>query len=70
MKYSEFSNIRPQIHPHTFRHKYFTLLAEQNISKETRMLIAGHTNEKTQDIYTHLSIGGVKDNLIKILDSN
>ncbi len=68
MKYSEYGLINPNIHPHTFRHKYFTYLAEQNVSKENRMLIAGHSSGKTQDIYTHLSIGGVKEEIIRLLD--
>lgn len=56
------------ITPHTFRHLYFSFLASNNISKENRMLIAGHSNGKTQDIYTHLTIGGIKDEIIKVMD--
>lgn len=59
-------NIR--ITPHTFRHLYFSFLASNNVSKENRMLIAGHSNSKTQDIYTHLTIGGIKEEIINILD--
>jgi site-specific recombinase XerD len=48
----------PQLTPHTFRHLYNTRLAEAGVSKETRALLAGHSNSNTQDIYTHLSVGG------------
>lgn len=65
-KYSR--GIDVKITPHTFRHIYFSLLAEKKISKEHRMLIAGHSNQKTQDIYTHLSLGGIKEEIIAILD--
>ncbi len=44
--------------PHTFRHLYNTRLAEAGVSKETRALLSGHSNQATQDIYTHLSVGG------------
>ncbi|MDC1174497.1 tyrosine-type recombinase/integrase [Bacteriovoracaceae bacterium] len=57
-----------KITPHTFRHIYFSFLARNKVSKEHRMLIAGHSSGKTQDIYTHLSIGGIKDEIIDILD--
>lgn len=57
-----------KITPHTFRHIYFSYLAQNQVSKELRMLLAGHSNEKTQDIYTHLSIAGMKDHVIEIMD--
>lgn len=65
-KYSK--DVDVKITPHTFRHIYFSLLAESKISKEHRMLIAGHSNQKTQDIYTHLTLGGIKEEIIAILD--
>lgn len=67
-KYLSLADIEFKITPHTFRHLYFTLLAERNISKENRMLIAGHSNQKTQEIYTHLTLGHVKEEIIAILD--
>src|SRR5690606_36442062 len=62
------SRIQVKITPPTFRHIYFSFLAANKISKEHRMLIAGHSSGKTQDIYTHLSIGGIKEEIISILD--
>ncbi len=69
-RYYSKSLIESKITPHTFRHLYFSFLALNKVSKETRMLIAGHSNGKTQDIYTHLSISGMKDEIISILDNN
>lgn len=59
-----------KITPHTFRHIYFSFLAHNKVSKEHRMLIAGHSSGKTQDIYTHLNLDGIKDEIIKILDKS
>lgn len=61
-------NIEIKITPHTFRHLYFSFLASNSISKEHRMIIAGHSKPETQDIYTHLTLEGIKDDIIKILD--
>jgi site-specific recombinase XerD len=63
------SGCEVRITPHTFRHLYFSFLASKSISKENRILIAGHSNGKMQDIYTHLTIGGIKEEVIEFLDS-
>jgi len=62
-------DIDVKITPHTFRHLYFSFLAKNNISKEHRMIIAGHSKPETQDIYTHLTLEGIKENIIDILDA-
>jgi site-specific recombinase XerD len=62
------ASISKKFTPHTFRHLYFTKLATHQVSKEYRAMLAGHSNDSTQDIYTHLGIAGIKDQLIKILD--
>jgi integrase len=67
-KYLNSSKLEVGITPHTFRHLYFSFLAEHKVSKEHRMLIAGHSNEKTQEIYTHLTLGHIKEEIIAILD--
>lgn len=54
---------------HTFRHLYLTHLAQNKISVEIRQLLAGHSNAKTQAIYTHLSIGGFAKEISAILDN-
>ncbi|MBT4762750.1 MAG: tyrosine-type recombinase/integrase [Bdellovibrionaceae bacterium] len=66
--YKEKAGIEASLTPHTFRHLLMTKLAHAGISKEKRMIIAGHSSEKTQDIYTHLGMGGIKDEVIAILD--
>ena len=56
--------------PHTFRHRWNTRLAEGGISREGREILAGHSKgSATQDIYTHLAAGGVKNEVIAVLDS-
>lgn len=67
-RYNTASGSNIPITPHTFRHIYFSYLAENQVSKEVRMMIAGHSNEKTQDIYTHLTISGQKSQVIEIMD--
>jgi len=67
-KYYELSGINSKITPHTFRHLYNTYLAENKVSKESRMLLTGHSSEETQNIYTHIALGGIKDEIIEILD--
>jgi len=67
-RYNAASSSNIPITPHTFRHIYFSYLAENQVSKELRMMIAGHSSEKTQDIYTHLTINGLKAQVIEIMD--
>lgn len=68
-KYSSSLNNEVKITPHTFRHLYFSYLAANNVPKEQRMLLAGHSSEKTQDIYTHLTLGNFKEDIIKLMDT-
>jgi len=53
--YKDLAKITKKFTVHTFRHIYFSMLAENKISKEFRAMLAGHSSEKTQDIYTHLA---------------
>lgn len=65
------SNLKCKITPHTFRHVWNTRLAESGLSREHREILAGHSKgSKTQDIYTHLGIDGVKDKVLEILDGD
>lgn len=66
--YKDLAKITKKFTVHTFRHIYFSLLAENKISKEFRCMLAGHSNERTQDIYTHLGVGGIKKEVIDIVD--
>ena len=67
-KYKTASGITKSFTPHTCRHIWNTRLAMKGLGKEKRALLAGHSNDKTQDIYTHLSIGGFQSEIIKMLD--
>jgi len=60
--------IQSELTPHVFRHLFFTRLAEQGISEERRMILAGHSQSQTQRIYSHLSGGGLKDEIVTALD--
>ena len=67
--YKEKAGIERELTPHTFRHRWNTRLAEGGVSREGREILAGHSKgSATQDIYTHLGIGGIKANVIAILD--
>ena len=66
--YKEKAEIVKDLTPHTFRHQWNTALAIAGVSKEKRMLLAGHESEATQKIYTHLGVGGAKDEILAILD--
>ena len=66
--YKELAGITKKFTVHTFRHIYFTRLAENKISKEMRALLAGHSNEKMQDVYSHCGVGGIKKEVIDIVD--
>jgi len=66
--YKEKAGITKDMTPHTFRHIWNTRLAEAGVSKERRMLLAGHESEATQKIYTHLGVGGAKEEILAILD--
>ncbi|MGE4233192.1 MAG: tyrosine-type recombinase/integrase [Bacteriovoracia bacterium] len=67
-KYKTKAGITICLTPHSFRHLLFSRLAEAGVSKEKRMILAGHSSEQVQDIYTHLGIGGVKQDVLAILD--
>ncbi len=67
-EYKEKAGITKAMTPHTFRHLWNTRLAEAGVSKEKRMLLAGHESEATQKIYTHLGVGGAKEEILAILD--
>lgn len=67
-RYKNAAAIERDLTPHTFRHIWNTRLAEAGVSEERRAILAGHENSETQKIYTHLSAGGLKDEIVSILD--
>ncbi|OQW48544.1 MAG: hypothetical protein A4S09_13665 [Proteobacteria bacterium SG_bin7] len=67
--YKERAGIERDLTPHTFRHQWNTRLAEGGLSREGREILAGHSKgSSVQDIYTHLGVGGMKAEVIAILD--
>lgn len=66
--YRSKAEISKRISAHVFRHVWNTRLAEAGIPKEKRMILAGHSSEKVQDIYTHLGIGGIKEEVLALFD--
>lgn len=68
-KYADLADVSEKIRCHTFRHLFITNLASNNISREIREIIAGHSKgSKAHDVYLHLSVGSAKDEIIKVLD--
>jgi integrase/recombinase XerD len=67
-RYKRKSGIEKELTPHTLRHVWNTRLAEAGVSEERRAILAGHENSETQRIYTHLSAGGLKDEIVAVLD--
>ena len=67
-KYRKLGVIIKKFTVHTFRHLHYSFLAEKKISKEYRAMLAGHSDDKTQAIYTHLGLAGIKEELIQVLD--
>ena len=67
--YKNMAGISKDLTPHTFRHIWNTRLAAANVSEDKRKILAGHSkNSNVQKIYTHLSLAGIKDEVIPILD--
>jgi site-specific recombinase XerD len=68
-RYKDLASIDRDLSPHTFRHRWNTRLAEGGISREGREILAGHSKgSAVQDVYTHLGIGGMKADVIVVLD--
>ncbi len=68
-KYKKDAKIEKPLTVHRFRHLWNSRLASNNISREVREILAGHAKgSKSQDIYTHLSVGGFKEAILKALD--
>lgn len=53
--YAELSGLRKRIHAHLIRHCTFTHMVEQGTDINLIQRIAGHSNVKTTNIYTHIS---------------
>jgi integrase/recombinase XerD len=61
-EYAKLANVRKyeEIHPHTLRHSYATLIKNQGHDLVDIQRLLGHKNIKTTTIYTHLGIDDLK----------
>jgi integrase len=67
-KFKTDAKIQKKLSPHTFRHLFFSRLAELGVSPDIRAMMAGHSDTKTQDIYTHIGLAGSKELIIEALE--
>lgn len=68
LQYRKSAEITKNLTAHTFQHIWNTRLAEAGIPVEKRAILAGHSSEKTQQVYTHLGIAGIKNEVLAVLD--
>lgn len=66
--YKEKAGITKDLTPHTWRHILNTRFAEAGVSEERRALLAGHDDQDSQKIYTHLGVAGIKDEILTVLE--
>jgi site-specific recombinase XerD len=66
-KYADMAGISKRVYPHLLRHMIFTLLHEEGMSKDAIQLLAGHTSPATTQIYTHLSLAGLRPKYEEII---
>ena len=62
------AGITKKLTPHTFRHYFFSKMAEIGIDVDVRAMIAGHSSSRTQEIYTHIGLAGSKTMILEALD--
>ena len=69
-KYVSASQLRKDIHPHSFRHAFATHLLENGADIMTIKELLGHVSVDTTQIYTHLSMTKIREDYNKLFGSN
>jgi integrase/recombinase XerD len=62
------AEITKKLTPHTFRHYYFSKMAELGVDVDIRAMIAGHSSTRTQEIYSHVGLSGAKSMILEVLE--
>lgn len=53
---------------HSLRHTYATLLRRKGVSLDRIQLLMGHTSRETTEIYAHLELAPIKEEVLKLLN--
>lgn len=53
---------------HSLRHTYATLLLRRGVSLERIQLLMGHSSRITTEVYTHLELAPIKEEVLRILN--
>jgi integrase/recombinase XerD len=56
--------IKKKVSPHTFRHSFATHMIESGADPRAVQMLLGHDSILTTEIYTHLDLQYLKENLI------
>ncbi len=71
-QYAEAAQIRrfEEVHPHTLRHSYATLLQNRDTPLNIIQNLLGHARIETTTIYVHMGIEKMKEHVQKAFESN
>lgn len=62
------AGITKKLTPHSFRHYFFSKMAELGVDVDIRAMIAGHSSTRTQEVYTHVGLAGAKSLILDVLE--
>ncbi|MBN2101743.1 MAG: tyrosine-type recombinase/integrase [Candidatus Aenigmarchaeota archaeon] len=71
-RYAETAKIRrfEEVHPHTLRHSYATLLQNRDTPLNIIQNLLGHARIETTTIYVHMGIEKMKEHVTKAFENN